>query len=439
MLSGARGRNLVLRRHQAQGPRAAAAACSPVTGPPRPVGRDLVVQPGPLQRLPGRRAVALGAGDVTGNKTPRCQPGTLSTEADLSLQRLDGGVEVADRGGAPPLPPADRPGPSRDGDRSAYQRRMIWSAVPVSTSRKGTPITTLRRAAASPVAAVTPPTSRFERASIPRGLQPAPHVRPCNQLRWHPVDLLLTPGPAHRRDPRQPSSRRDPTHHRPGLPRPAGTSASSVRQSARALGTFLPDSSDRMCVVLCTRGFHDSVTPQPVYEALCRLGHGGLPTLGPHRRASECGAPRARDRAPPPDRRTTPTVACSRTPTSSSAAPRERYDRYVAAVRREWAHLPDADFAAGRWRSLRRPARQTAPLPDLSAQRSTGAAMPANVEAELVGLERLSRSSGGAGVGCDQWGLRTPAGSPDVSVVPPAISAPKRQGLSRLRRRSPPR
>ncbi|MGY2701722.1 HD domain-containing protein [Nocardioides sp. HB32] len=35
------------------------------------------------------------------------------------------------------------------------------------------------------------------------------------------------------------------------------------------------------------------------------------------------------------------------------AAPRDRYDEYVASVRREWAHLSDTDFAAGRAAILR--------------------------------------------------------------------------------------
>src|SRR6185436_17360126 len=35
------------------------------------------------------------------------------------------------------------------------------------------------------------------------------------------------------------------------------------------------------------------------------------------------------------------------------AAPRERYHEYVASVRREYAHVPDADFAAGRAAVLR--------------------------------------------------------------------------------------
>ena len=45
------------------------------------------------------------------------------------------------------------------------------------------------------------------------------------------------------------------------------------------------------------------------------------------------------------------------------AAPRERYDEYVAAVRREYAHLPDDVFAAGPGRRARSAGRQAPPVP----------------------------------------------------------------------------
>ena len=81
------------------------------------------------------------------------------------------------------------------------------------------------------------------------------------------------------------------------------------------------------------------------------------------------------------------------------AAPRERYDEYVAAVRREWAHLPDADFAAGRAAILRDLLAKPHLFQTSYAQQHWEAAARANVEAELVGLEELGGSSGGAGAG----------------------------------------
>ena len=59
------------------------------------------------------------------------------------------------------------------------------------------------------------------------------------------------------------------------------------------------------------------------------------------------------------------------------AAPRERYDEYVAAVRREYAHLPDDVFSAGRAEVLKRAGRQAPPVPHGVRAGAVGGAPPA--------------------------------------------------------------
>jgi predicted metal-dependent HD superfamily phosphohydrolase len=69
------------------------------------------------------------------------------------------------------------------------------------------------------------------------------------------------------------------------------------------------------------------------------------------------------------------------------AAPPERYADYVASVRREWAHVPDADFAAGRAAVLRDLLAKPHLFHTAHARSAWEAAARANVEAELVSLE----------------------------------------------------
>jgi predicted metal-dependent HD superfamily phosphohydrolase len=72
------------------------------------------------------------------------------------------------------------------------------------------------------------------------------------------------------------------------------------------------------------------------------------------------------------------------------------YDAYAAAVRREYAHVPDADFRAGRADVLRRllalPALYR--VPKLRAAWEPAAR--ANLERELAGLRPGRRPGGGA-------------------------------------------
>ena len=68
------------------------------------------------------------------------------------------------------------------------------------------------------------------------------------------------------------------------------------------------------------------------------------------------------------------------------AAPAERYAEYVAAVRREYAHVPDADFAAGRAAILRDLLDKPHLFHTAHARASWEAAARANVERELAAL-----------------------------------------------------
>lgn len=68
------------------------------------------------------------------------------------------------------------------------------------------------------------------------------------------------------------------------------------------------------------------------------------------------------------------------------AAGPERYAEYVAAVRREWAHLADADFAVGRAAILRDLLAKPHLFQTAYAREHWEAAARANAEAELVAL-----------------------------------------------------
>jgi predicted metal-dependent HD superfamily phosphohydrolase len=72
------------------------------------------------------------------------------------------------------------------------------------------------------------------------------------------------------------------------------------------------------------------------------------------------------------------------------AAPRERYDEYVAAVRREYAHLDDAVFNAGRAEVLRGLAARPHLFHTTYARERWEAAARANLERELAALDGSS-------------------------------------------------
>jgi predicted metal-dependent HD superfamily phosphohydrolase len=69
------------------------------------------------------------------------------------------------------------------------------------------------------------------------------------------------------------------------------------------------------------------------------------------------------------------------------AAPRERYDAYVAGVRRDYAHLDDADFTTGRRAVLHDLAGRERLFHTAYGRAHWEAAARANLERELAGLE----------------------------------------------------
>ncbi|HEX5087331.1 MAG TPA: hypothetical protein VFV89_05950 [Nocardioides sp.] len=70
------------------------------------------------------------------------------------------------------------------------------------------------------------------------------------------------------------------------------------------------------------------------------------------------------------------------------AAPRARYDEYVVAVRREYAHLEDAVFDAGRADVLRGLAAKPHLFHTAYAREKWEAAARANLDRELAALDR---------------------------------------------------
>jgi predicted metal-dependent HD superfamily phosphohydrolase len=70
------------------------------------------------------------------------------------------------------------------------------------------------------------------------------------------------------------------------------------------------------------------------------------------------------------------------------AAPRDRYDEYVAAVRREYAHLEDEVFDAGRADVLRGLAAKPHLFHTAYAREKWEAAARANLDRELAALDR---------------------------------------------------
>ena len=72
------------------------------------------------------------------------------------------------------------------------------------------------------------------------------------------------------------------------------------------------------------------------------------------------------------------------------AAPQDRYDEYVAAVRREYAHLPDDVFDAGRAAVLGALAGKPHLFHTAYAREHWEAPARANLERELAALAGLS-------------------------------------------------
>jgi predicted metal-dependent HD superfamily phosphohydrolase len=68
------------------------------------------------------------------------------------------------------------------------------------------------------------------------------------------------------------------------------------------------------------------------------------------------------------------------------AAPRDRYDAYVAGVRREYAHIDDADFASGRAAVLHGLAGRDQLFHTVYGREQWEPAARANLDRELAGL-----------------------------------------------------
>ena len=200
------------------------------------------------------------------------------------------------------------------------------------------------------------------------------------------------------------------------------------------------------------RGYHDSLHLREVLERLDELG-GRSRTRWCWRRGSTTGcttagrAPRnARpsgssgrsrrrastrhgrgggpagpaDRAPPARRGRRTPVRCSPTRTSASS-PRvpERYAAYVATVRREYAHVPDREFAAGR----------AAILGDLLAKPTLFHTAYAREHWEATARANVGPGAGGAG-GAQPGTLSRPcAGLRDVEPGPDAERERQVRGL----------
>jgi predicted metal-dependent HD superfamily phosphohydrolase len=89
-----------------------------------------------------------------------------------------------------------------------------------------------------------------------------------------------------------------------------------------------------------------------------------------------------------PDDRDANGTALSDADLAILAAPRERYDEYVAAVRREYAHLDDDVFCAGRTEVLRGLAAKPHLFHTAYARQKWETAARANVKRELATLAR---------------------------------------------------
>ena len=64
-----------------------------------------------------------------------------------------------------------------------------------------------------------------------------------------------------------------------------------------------------------------------------------------------------------------------------------RYDAYAAAIRKEYAHVPDGEYRAGRSAVLRRFAAQPVILPDPAFARTYDRQARANLARELASLQ----------------------------------------------------
>ncbi len=113
------------------------------------------------------------------------------------------------------------------------------------------------------------------------------------------------------------------------------------------------------------------------------MGAHGLDRPAGGRRGGPAGAP---DRAPSPPQDDANGCVLSDADLAILAAPAERYAEYVADVRREYAHVPDDLFAAGRAAVLRELLAKPSLFHTRHAREHWEAPARANVEAELARL-----------------------------------------------------
>lgn len=141
---------------------------------------------------------------------------------------------------------------------------------------------------------------------------------------------------------------------------------------------------DRMAVVLAA-WFHDSVyDAQPDAEKRSAAwASEALPTLVEPALVDEVVRLVLLTEHHKPNDRDRNGCALSDADLAILAAPRERYDEYVASVRREWAHVSDADFATGRAAILRDLLGKPHLFQTAYARAAWEDAARANVEAEL--------------------------------------------------------
>ena len=141
--------------------------------------------------------------------------------------------------------------------------------------------------------------------------------------------------------------------------------------------------------VLLAAWFHDAVYDgeRDAEERSAAWAEDALAGRGARarRRRGRSAGPAHRD-APPEDDDTNG-CALSDADLGILAAPRARYDEYVAAVRREYAHLEDAVFDAGRADVLRGLAAKPHLFHTAYARERWEAAARENLERELGGLE----------------------------------------------------
>ena len=162
------------------------------------------------------------------------------------------------------------------------------------------------------------------------------------------------------------------TATRPRLPRhaPPDRGARPARRARRRRGGLRPAPWPGWPRGSTTRSTTASATPRSAAPSGPRRPWPARRT--PTRWRGWCGSPRPTTRRPT----TRPGRRCATPTWRSWPRRRERYDAYLAGVRRDYAHLSDADFAAGRPRRAPRPGRPRAAVPHGLRPRALGARRP---------------------------------------------------------------